>query len=1308
MSILISTSLDHDLTGGNEDMRYRYSFGAILLLSVLVLSTMDHFENNLQERSFTEANTDIENGKSLPARSNEQVSFTNVSIQAGLSGVRGDNLAWGDYNNDGFLDLLVRGNVSRGTMLFENRGPPNYAFEDVTGDVGIDCRGYSIWGDYDNDGNLDFFCADFGDTLWHNEGPPHYRFTNVTSNDMYYKDNAPSEAAAWFDYDNDGLLDIYCTCWTKPNYTDYSWPNYGMPDHLWHNNGDGTFTDVTQAAGVYRNNPAHAAMSIAICDYNDDGWQDVYVGNYHLCPNYLWENQGDGTFIDVAGPEDADVDGDGDYYQGSGPYHGHSAGCAWGDFDNDLDMDLWVSNLAHKDDERSGMNRGAFCDDSQLLDSSGAPDYRFRDIRADAGIPITPSGTVIYDNEGNGYWKDEDYFGCTWGDYDNDGDLDIWIPQVKTYSFWDWCYLWRNNGDRTFTDQAETLGIRVWSNTGAAWGDYDNDGDLDLVTEGTYPFKGVRELHLFRNGGNTNHWLELDLRGTTANARAIGARIILRTGETNMSRIIGGDSGGHGFQNSPIVHFGLDGADMVDHLEIRWPGGDSTELFHVPADQRLVVTQGDGPSIDTLSPTLTEPFEDDDLQVALATDAELQTGDFRVEWDLDEDDIFEYFNTPTIGGEVMSPRVSFPIEGIFNISARLYDVNTHLGETSVMNITVSNRLPTADAGNDILAAEDSIVIFNASGSYDTESDISGLEYRWNFGNGSTTEWNISPCASNSYPARGYYWAEVTTRDDDMAVDSDTLLITVYNVNPEAFVPALLKGEEDQVIVFEGSGEDTANDTADLEYCWIFGDGNASMWSEEGTSTHLYERSGNYTASLVVRDRDGAEGIANVSVRITNPFPTVTLAAETHITEEDTFLAFILIGSDTDSDRYFLEYSIDFGDGSPLEWSTNTTWYHSFQLSGDHTVTAWVSDDDAALGSSTMEITVFNPSPTAAFKISPTSSTFPEDSTIALDASASRDTPSDLGHLNYTWLINSGTRLHGRRTNTSFSTPGEVTITLTVRDDDLAMAKISRKITVENVVPIADFILNPIEIKTGDEITFNATTTWLTPSDADSTFKWNYGDGSGGRGMTTSHSFSKGGDYNIELTVDDGEGGMAKKKIRITVKDKEETTSVLSSDLAVIGLVIILLLLIGVGTLLLILLGRARKSEDRGIDESSDVNEHGRIDSAESALQDRDSANIVKLQTSTSSRALHHRQYALETGSGMEIVPQITDAAESPPPWARNTLLPLPPLPGLDMAPPEESQSVLAKTTSEVLTTTRSRRIRKVKKTVHKKILDDLK
>ena len=1153
-----------------------FTLAYLLMLSTSLLA-MDESEQQLSEEI-------VDLYYSPPGRSNEPVSFVNVSIQVGLSGIKGDNLAWGDYNNDDYLDLLVRGNTSTGTILFENQGPPSYTFEDVTTEVGIDCRGYGIWGDYDNDGNLDFFCAAKGDTLWHNEGAPDYNFINVTTDDMYFKDNCPSEAAAWVDYDNDGFLDIFCTAWQKEDWQNYNWPNWGGVDRLWHNNGDGTFTDVTSQAGVYRNNPAYAAMSIAVCDYNDDGWQDIYVGNYHLCPNYLWENQGDGTFINAAGPERADVDGDADYYENSGPYYGHSAGCAWGDFDNDLDMDLWVSNLAHKDDERSGMNRGAFCDDAQLLDSSGSPNYHFHDVRAEVGIPITPSGTVIYDpNDGQTKWKDEDYFGCTWGDYDNDGDLDIWIPQVKTYSFWDWCYLWRNNGDRTFTDRAESLGIRVWSNTGAAWGDYDNDGDLDLVTEGTYPYKGVRELHLFRNQGNSNHWIEIDLRGTTANSMAIGSRIILEAGGEQMSRIIGGDAGGHGFQNSPIVHFGIGGVEFADHITIRWPDQGVTELFNVPVDQRIEVVQGEGPSIVSLSVSPADPCEDKEITLVLSTDAPLQTGGYKIEWDLDGDGDYEYDSVPTTGGEVRSPAISFPEKGTYNFSVILYDLATHLGEGRDMNVTVINLPPVTEAGEDILAAEDTVVLFDASGTIDTPSDmIEGLEHRWDFGDGASTEWQDTPYASHTYPEKGNYSVTLVVKDDDDEEGLDTLLVTVYNVPPRATAPATLEGEEDSLVLFTGSGEDTFNDTGGLVYGWDFGDGNSSFWYLDATTSHIYERSGNYTAYLIVQDEDGAQGIANVSVHITNPHPTIEVNADEDVVEEDIPVVFKLRAEDTDSDISNLLYSMDLGDGNLKNWSTDTTWKYSFETAGDKIVTAWVKDDDGALGSASILIKVLNSPPSAAFKIVYNGSEILEDSAFTLDASGSTDSASDKLFLNYTWQLSDGQILYERKVNATFSIPGENTITLIVRDDDSFTAKASRTVITENIGPIADFTYHPEEIKRGEEITFNATMTRLAPSDGDAAFKWSFGDGTTGKGMIARHSYLRPGEYKVILTVDDGEDGVSTKKKTIKVLEDEasEPASLLSGKVLVLG-GLALILISGVTIFLVVLLKRRKKRGDEG-------------------------------------------------------------------------------------------------------------------------------
>ena len=377
--------------------------------------------------------------------------YTNVSIEAGLSGIRGDSIAWADYDNDGDLDFILRGTSHN--RLYRNNGPPNWNFTEVSDETGINgSRGYCIWADYDADGFMDFYSAYIDDHLYRNNGPPHWDFTDVTAAAGNPNDDVQSESAAWGDLNRDGYPDLYVVGWRKPG--DLQWPYAGEPDRLYLNNGDGTFTDISTSAGLRPRSTSYAGMGVVWSDYNDDLWPDIYVSNYHINPNHLWENNRDTTVTDVSA--ERNVTGKETWYQGNGPYYGHCAGSAFADFDNDGDLDIWASHLAHKDDERSGMNRGYFCADSQLFMSSGAPYYHFTDIREQAGIPTTPSGTLVQDPDTGDYrWKDEDYFGAAWGDYDNDGFLDLWIPQVKTYDYWAQSHLWHNEGDRTFTDRID-------------------------------------------------------------------------------------------------------------------------------------------------------------------------------------------------------------------------------------------------------------------------------------------------------------------------------------------------------------------------------------------------------------------------------------------------------------------------------------------------------------------------------------------------------------------------------------------------------------------------------------------------------------------------------------------------------------------------------------------------------------------------------------------------------------------------------------------------------------------------------------
>jgi hypothetical protein len=327
------------------------------------------------------------------------VTFTNVSEQAGFAGVRGSRFAWADFDNDGDQDLLMNGR-----KLYRNNGLPNWNFTEVTSDAGLyGSVNSGAWADYDNDGWLDFYAtAGVGnwDILWHNNGDGTFENVTVEAGNLY--DDYNSQASGWGDYDNDGFVDLYVA-----NYEVAL--SEGMPDVLYHSNGDGTFTDVTVGAGIddYAKLPfPYPGRGVAWGDYDNDGDLDIYISNYRLLPNYLWENNGDGTFTDRA--FDRGVAGMERWYSGQGPYYGHTIGSAWGDIDNDGDFDLFVANLVHKDNVWPWI-RGLICDDSKFYQNNGsAENYNFYDIRESAGIPIIPPGEKMYDPaSGSTYYRDE-------------------------------------------------------------------------------------------------------------------------------------------------------------------------------------------------------------------------------------------------------------------------------------------------------------------------------------------------------------------------------------------------------------------------------------------------------------------------------------------------------------------------------------------------------------------------------------------------------------------------------------------------------------------------------------------------------------------------------------------------------------------------------------------------------------------------------------------------------------------------------------------------------------------------------------
>jgi hypothetical protein len=519
--------------------------------------------------------TDVAPRSSIPYVTNNNYTGRKYFQQSMCGGV-----AVLDFDNDGRLDLyftngaqypeLKKVDASYYNRLLRNQG--DGTFKDVTQEAGLSgsnlgfCYGAAA-GDFDNDGRTDLYvCGTGRNTLYHNLGNGTFADVTEKSGLGQLPANMLSMQGAWFDYDNDGLIDLVLSNYTIWNpgmdrrcsngaVEVYCHPKtyVRVPHRLYHNLGDGRFEDVTEKSGFGKS--LGKGMGIGIADFNDDGWTDVFVAN-DTEPNFLFLNQHDGTFKEVGLLYGVAYNDEGATVS--------AMGCDVKDYDNDGWVDVFYNNLM------------------------GQIWALFRNLRGKSFRYVSPGTKILLISGSRSGWSNGfiDYNNDGWKDlFSANGDIDNLIESAQQHDT-----IFENQDGKQFIDVTKELGSdfqRLGFQRGSALADLDNDGFMDIVVTSL----NQKPRILMNSADNGNHWLLLQLTGHKSNRDSIGAKIKLTTpsGRVLYNHV----SVSVGFMSSSDrrVHFGLGQETRAASLEVRWPGGAIQNLTDVPADQILQVEE---------------------------------------------------------------------------------------------------------------------------------------------------------------------------------------------------------------------------------------------------------------------------------------------------------------------------------------------------------------------------------------------------------------------------------------------------------------------------------------------------------------------------------------------------------------------------------------------------------------------------------------------------------------------------------------------------------------------------------------------
>ncbi len=553
--------------------------------------------------------------------------FSDIFTSSGITPLSGDDRhgwAWGDYNNDGNIDLFISNGGCRGSCVGSTRdqlwkGNGQGYFVNVTAVAGIDDRygrgRNAFWVDYNNDRFLDLFVLNTktNSILYRNNG--NGTFKNVTTETGL--SNTRGENCSWADYNHDGTMDLLIT-------------GGGGNDRLFRNRPVSyKFSDVTAEAGLI----PKRGTGITWGDYNNDGYLDLYIarGNDYITNSLVWsqskiifgdeERWDDGIDFTTTGSNVTFKLYIKNKYQPGMVFIGSGK-------TNPLSIPFTLSAsdslVEGIPSYTSGTDTGFFI----WKDASGVWHLRYS---GDGNFPtyygtLTSNGSftmvtstfnpvsskykdTLYQNNGDGTFTDVtdlarvgkrgNHHVALWGDYDNDGFLDLYVVENGDVTGGKPSLLYKNRGDGTFVDVAINQGVDAVAvpgrKYGAAWGDYNNDGFIDLFVKNglrSYYPNGMGSDILYRNSINSNHWLKVNLIGTWSNRRGIGAKLTASINGMIQYREVNGGGGGElRSQGSGPVHFGIGPATAVDSLIIKWPSGRIQTLTNIPADQTVTITE---------------------------------------------------------------------------------------------------------------------------------------------------------------------------------------------------------------------------------------------------------------------------------------------------------------------------------------------------------------------------------------------------------------------------------------------------------------------------------------------------------------------------------------------------------------------------------------------------------------------------------------------------------------------------------------------------------------------------------------------